>query len=197
MGVTQEVWDKINKCSNHTEGLAALADAKTVCRKGYRVVAMKYHPDTNQHLSEEDLKKKEDHFKLLKAAFEYFTNEYRHQWPRSNTRRATTNFDPFGFQAVADANTEDILRNWSTQNDHVENFRRIMREQERQAQSDLDLIEKFRKREIWADMGLDYDEMMRREAAKPKEVVTVLANNKGVWYRDRSVWKKTTRPPKK
>jgi transposase len=72
-----------------------------------------------------------------------------------------------------------------------------MREQERQAQSDLDLIEKFRKREIWADMGLDYDEMMRREAAKPKEVVTVLANNKGVWYRDRSVWKKTTRPPKK
>lgn len=198
MGVTQAVWDKINKCSNHTEGLAALVNAKVVCRDGYRVAAMKYHPDTNQHLSEEDLKKKEDHFKLLKAAFEYFTDEYRHQWPMSNTRRAATNFDPFGFQSVADANTEDILRNWGSSDDELmRNFRRMKRAQERQNQADLDHLESFRKREMWASMGLDYDEMMKREAAKPKEVVTVLANNKGVWYRDRSVWKKTTRPPKK
>lgn len=199
MGVTQEIWDKINRCSNHTEGLRKLDEAKEICRKGYRVVAMKYHPDTNQHLPEEELKKKEDHFKLIKAAFEYFTNEYHHQWPRSNTRRAAANFDPFGFQAADDANLEEVLRNWGEPDDVLmRNFRRMKREQqERQAQSDLDVIELLRKRQVWADMGLDYDEMMRREAAKPKETITVLANNKGVWYPDRSVWKKTTRPKKK
>jgi len=198
MGVTQEVWNKINKCSNHTEGLAALEDAKAVCRKGYKVAAGRYHPDVNQHLSEEDRNSKEGHFKLLKAAFEYFTGEYRHQWPMSNTRRATSNFDPFGFQSVADANTEDMLRNWGVQDDDiVRNFRRMKRQEERQAQVNLDYLESFKKREMWAEMGLDYDEMMRREAAKPGEVITVLANNKGVWYRERSVWKKTERSPKK
>jgi len=194
MGVTQVVWDKVNKCSNHSDGMAALDDAKAICRKGYKVAAGKYHPDVNQHLSEEDRNKKEDHFKLLKSAFEYFTGEYRHQWARSNTRRATTNFDPFGFQHVSDANLEDELRHWSDPN--VLNFIRLKREQERQQQADLSYMEQIRKQELWATMGLDYHEMMRRERAKPPEKVLALADNKGVWYPDRSRWVKTERPKK-
>jgi len=192
MGVTKDVWHKINRSSNHTDGQKALADAKVLCRKGYKEAAGKYHPDVNQHLSEEDRNKKESHFKLLKAAFEYFTVEYLHQWPTSNTRRAATNFDPFGFQHVSDSNLEDELRHWN--DPLVRNFIRIKREQERQQQADLSYMEQIRKQELWASVGLDYDEMMRRERAKPPERVLTLADGKGVWYPDRSIWVKTERP---
>jgi len=194
MGVDKTVWSKINAASNHTDGQLAIDEAKAICRKGYKAAAGKYHPDVNQHLPEKERNEKEKHFKLLKAAFEYFTTQYRHQWPRSNTRRAAHNFDPFGFQGSYDQKLEDELRFWNDPN--ALNFMRIKREQERQQRADINYLEQIRKRELWRSMGLNYDEMMRRDRAKPPERITTLAGGSGVWYQDRSVWTKTARPKK-
>jgi curved DNA-binding protein CbpA len=194
LGVDEKVWAKINAASNHTDGQRIYDEAKEVCRKGYKAAALRYHPDVNQQLSDDERSKKESHFKLLKEAFEVF-GESRYQGNSSNTRRASSDFDPFGFQGVADTQMEDDLRYWN--DPLMRNFMRMKRQQEQvRRESAASVMEDYAKREFWRSMNLDYDKMKGREAAKPPEKVLTLAGNKGVWYPDRSKWVKTERPKK-
>jgi hypothetical protein len=192
MGVTQEVMSAIDSASNYTDGEKALTNAKIICRKGFRSAALECHPDHNQHLTEKEIEKKSERFKSMKAAHDKFL-ESRYQGQQStNTRRAATDFDPFGFYSDVD----DELRYW---NDPImRNFMRMKRaEEKRRAQDPVDILEEMRKRAHWKKLGLDYDEMKKREQAKPKEKVVALADNKGVWYPERGRWILQTKRPKK
>ena len=195
LGVDGKVWAKINAASNHTDGQKLYDEAKEICRKGYKDAALRYHPDVNQHLSDDDRGKKEAHFKLLKDAFETFGDSRYQGNTRTNTRRAAANFDPFGFSATADAHMEDDLRYWD--DPIVRGFMRHKRQQENlRRESVASVMEDYAKREYWRKMGLDYDDLKSKEDAKPKEKVLTLAGSKGVWYPDRSKWLKTERPKK-
>lgn len=196
MGVTDEVMAKVRAASNHTDGNKALDEAKDICRRGFKSAAMNYHPDLHQHLPADELAEKSEQFKQLKSVCDDYL-ESRYQGPRaSNTRRAASNFDPFGFQAAANQEMDDDLRYWD--DPLLRNFMRAKRAAERdRAQRYGTSFEERKKRIYWNNLGLDYDEMKAREARKPKEKVVALAGNKGVWFPERGRWiLKTCRPKK-
>jgi hypothetical protein len=192
MGVTREVMGTIEGASNNTDGEQALANAKAICRKGFRSAALECHPDHNQHLPEKEIKKKSERFKRMKSAHDKFL-ESRYQGQQgTNTRRAAADFDPFGFYP----NVDDELRYWD--DPLMRNFMRMKRqEQKRRARDPVDILEEMRKRAHWKKLGLDYDEMKRREEAKPKEKVVKLPDGKGIWYPERGRWILQTKRPKK
>jgi len=196
MGVTKNVMSKIDNASNHTDGERALTDAKAVCRKGFRVLALECHPDHNQHLSEKEIGEKSERFKRMKSAHDKFL-ESRYQGQRtSNTRRAAANFDPFGFYTSANQEMDDDLRYWD--DPIMRNFMSMKRQQERrQRVSAEDILEEHRKRQFWHSQGLDYDKMKKQAEAKPPEKVVMLADRKGVWYPERGRWILRTSRPKK
>lgn len=193
MGVTEEVMAKIRSASNHTEGQKALDEAKEVCRRGFKTVAMEYHPDRNQHLEEKEREQKSRRFKRMKSVHDDFLRS-RYRGPRrTNTRKGSGNFDPFGFYAAADQDLEDDLRYWN--DPLLRNFMRMKRAEEgRRKARYAEVIEETKKRIYWQNLGLDYDEMRAQES---KEKVVVLAGKKGVWYPERSRWiLRTSRPGK-
>ena len=193
MGVTTEVMAKVRAASNHTEGKIALDEVKDICRKGFKVAARDYHPDLNHHLSEEERLEKAERFKRLRSVHDDFLKS-RYRGPRkSNTRRAATDFDPFGFHTAARQDLEDDLRYWD--DPVVRNFVKRKREVERQRAAEFSTIyEDAKKRIYWEKMGLNYDEIKRKA---PKEKVMTLAGHKGVWYPERGRWILQTKRPKK
>ena len=189
MGVTEAVMAKVRAASNHTDGQIALDEAKEICRKGFRTVALKYHPDHNQGLPPEEIEKKSQQFKRMKSIHDDFMKA-KFVGSRRRARKAAANFDPFGYAAYGNETLDDELRYW---NDPIMlNFVRMKRDREYRTRSAI--IDELKKREFWGKHGLDYDEMRRRDA---NGRTVTLAGGKGVYFPDKGRWVTQTRRPKK
>lgn len=172
MGVTEAVFVRIRTASNHTDGERLLDEAKEICRKGFRSVASKYHPDQNQHLQPDEIKAKEERFKRLRSVHDSFL-ESRYRGPRrSKTQMGAANFDPFGFHPDA----EEILRYWSDP-DLVQRVREARR----------------RERIRWAQEILNRN---TKPAAKPR-ITPMQIPGGGVWMRDEASCQPQPRKPRR
>ena len=74
MGVTADMLAAIDKAPNVKEGQRLLEEAKAVCKKGFRKLAMKWHPDVNGG----DAKKTKNFKFVLKTYEEFIERKYRH-----------------------------------------------------------------------------------------------------------------------
>lgn len=110
-------------------GVSKTDDDETI-KKAYRKLAMKYHPDRNQHLSKEELEKKESEFKEIQKAYDTLGNpekrkEYDNPSPFGNAHSGDFNFDfdnyfknrdfsdIFGHSSTSNKmNDDDIINNF-------------------------------------------------------------------------------------
>lgn len=180
MGVTEAVFEKIRAVSNHTDGERELEAAKEICRKGFKAVVAKYHPDQNQHLPPNERKAREERFVRLTSVRDSFL-ESRYRGPnRSRTQMGAINFDPFGFHRTREA--EEILRHWD--NPHLAEVLRRVREQER--------AERLQRFKDILNNGLP------KKPPPPGPKITPMAlQTGGVWLRDEASCKPQPRKPRK
>ncbi len=64
MGITAEVLAYVRKANTQDEGEKRLAEAKLVCKKGFRALALKLHPDVNNG--------EDKRFRFVKVCYEDF-----------------------------------------------------------------------------------------------------------------------------
>lgn len=194
MGVTDEVLAKVKSASNHTDGEKLLAEAKETCRKGFRAIAGRYHPDQNQHLPPNELKAKEERFKRLRSVHDSFL-ESRYRGPeRSRTQMGADDFDPFGFYK-RDSRLEAIIA-------ELRNRRPPTTAEEFSGMSDADLrlLQILQQREHRRKVKFAEDLINRRPQPpkpKPPPNTAPVALPAGVWHRNEASCQPQTRPPRK
>jgi hypothetical protein len=180
MGVTEAVFEKIRAASNHTDGERELEAAKEICRKGFKAIVSKYHPDQNQHLPLNERKTREERFVRLTSVRDSFL-ESRYRGPsRSRTQMGAINFDPFGFHRTSEA--EEILRNWD--NPHLAAIFKRMRDQER-----AERLQRFK--------DILNNGIPKSPPTPPGPKITPTRMPSGVWMRDEASCQPQPRKPRK
>lgn len=192
MGVTDAVFATIRSASNHTDGIKALEEAKSICRKGFKEAAMKYHPDRNYHLSEEERGKTTKRFKRLKSIHDDFIKS---RYTGARRRRTGAYAKPYG-PSPNDDIVDDMLRYWNDPEmlNFVRNKRRARQAQRsREVESIFDEMAQSSR----ADLR-DLARAARRGYGNPTkakaEKTLTLARMGGIWLTERSKWVQTQRP---